>query len=106
MVSWNTLLYMDKLVKLNPSRYRKCFEKKGRRKAYCIAIAENKHNSLEIYDNKSKWYLYRRKKGIHIVGMAVSYESALLLVADIVSDVANRKDRVDTRAIREYFSQF
>ena len=105
MTTWNSRLYMDKVVQKHPHRYQGRFEKPGKKRGFCIALSDQPENSLEIYSARTPWFWYQQEKGIHIVGMAVTYRGALRLVAQIVSDVQTASGGVSSRKIREYFKK-
>lgn len=104
MVVWNTRLYMDEKAKKRKSSFKKRFEKKTLRGAYCIALSQDENQGLEIYYSKTKWYQYHRKKGIHIVGMCKDYDSALELLQQMTLDILNAYGELSKEKIRQYFS--
>lgn len=104
MVVWNTKLYMDEKAKKSKASFKKRFEKKTVRGAYCIALSQDKNQGLEIYYSKTKWYQYYRKTGIHIVGICKDYDSALELLQKMVLDILNQYGELSKEKIREYFS--
>ncbi len=88
MLNWNSKLYMDEKVSRRPVRYRKILER-GRllRGVYCITLPSNPANSLDVYSSRELWFGYHRDRGVEIVGMAVSRESAWEQVERISRDV-------------------
>ncbi len=103
MVTWEPKLYMDAKVQKHPARYRGRFEKRGKKRGFCIALAAKPENSLEIYSARTPWYWYQQEQGIHIVGLAASYKGALRLLPQIIMDVQKESLEINTAAIREYF---
>lgn len=102
MIIWNEKLYMDEKVSKHPKRYQKRLEKKGMLPGFCICLSENEKNSLEIYSSRTKWYWYHHQKGIHIVGVASTYDNALDLISRIITDVNRVCGQVDTASIRNF----
>lgn len=105
MVIWNDKLYMDQKVQKHPRRYQKRFERKGHKRGFCVALSAKQENSLEIYSVRTPWYWYQQGKGIHIVGLAASYEGAVRLVSQIIVDVQKEADEISSAKIREYFNR-
>lgn len=103
MTTWSSKLYMDKIVQKHPHRYRRRFEKQGRQRGFCVALSDRPENSLEIYSARTPWFWYRQAQGIHIVGLAFTYRSALRLVTQIVMDVQRESREISSAGIREYF---
>lgn len=103
MTTWSSKLYMDKIVQKHPRRYRRRFEKQGKRRGFCVALSDRPENSLEIYSARTPWFWYRQAQGIHIVGLALTYRSALRLVTQIVMDVQQESHEISSAGIREYF---
>lgn len=103
MTTWSSKLYMDKTVQKHPHRYRKRFEEPGKRRGFCVALSEQAGRSLEIYSARTPWFWYQQTQGIHIVGLAVTYRSALRLVVQMISDVQKETDEISSAGIREYF---
>ncbi|MDO4166650.1 MAG: hypothetical protein Q4D32_04530 [Eubacteriales bacterium] len=104
MTTWSTKLYMDKTVQKHPHRYQKRFERKGKKRGFCVALSAQPENSLEIYSARTPWYWYQQARGIHIVGLSVSYQGAVQLVSQIVLDVQKETNTISSAKIREYFS--
>ena len=103
MTTWSSKLYMDKIVQKHPHRYRRRFEKQGKQRGFCVALSDRPENSLEIYSARTPWFWYRQAQGTHIVGLALTYRSALRLVAQIVMDVQRESKEISSAGIREYF---
>ncbi|MDE6853153.1 MAG: hypothetical protein K2J67_11840 [Lachnospiraceae bacterium] len=103
MTTWSSKLYMDKMVQKHPHRYRKRFEKQGNRQGFCVALSDKPENSLEIYSARTPWFWYQQAQGIYIVGLALTYRSALRLVVQIISDVQRETNEISSAGIREYF---
>lgn len=103
MIIWDSKLYMDAKVQKHPHRYQRRFEKRGRKRGFCIALAVKPENSLEIYSARTPWYWYQQEQGIHIVGLAATYKGALRLLSQIIRDIQKESDAINTAVIREYF---
>ena len=104
MIFWNEKLYTDKRVAKHLVRYKKRVAKKGIRQGFCIVLAANSQNSLEIYPSRTAWFQYQKEHGVHIVGLASSYNRAVRLVRQMVEDVYRQNGMVDSKLIREYFA--
>ncbi len=103
VTTWSSKLYMDKIVQKHPHRYRRRFEKQGKQRGFCVALSDKPENSLEIYSARTPWFWYQQAKGIHIVGLAFTYRSALRLVTQIIMDVQRESNEISSAGIREYF---
>lgn len=103
MICWDDKLYMDDKVEKNLAKYQKRIVNKSHLGCFCIAVADNPENSLEIYASRTPWFRYQISKGVRIVGVAVSYDRALDLLVKIIEDVRKDQGKVDTAAIRKFF---
>ena len=103
VITWDSKLYMDEKVQKHLHRYQQRFEKRGRKRGFCIALAVKPENSLEIYSARTPWYWYQQEQGIHIVGLAATYKGALHLLSQIIMDVQKESDEINSAVIREYF---
>lgn len=104
MIFWDERLYTDKKVAKHLSRYKRRVKKSGFRQGFCVVLGRNPENSLEVYASRTAWFRYQKEQGVHIVGLASSYNRAIRLVRQIVEDVYRKNGMVDSRKIREYFA--
>ncbi|MSS63287.1 hypothetical protein [Velocimicrobium porci] len=99
MVKWCDKLYMDDKIKKKPQKWRKRLEQeKLSYELYCIALASNHKNLLDIIDCNELLFRYYKKRDICVVGLAGSRESAILLVQNIIEDVYRETGGVNVRA--------
>lgn len=103
MICWDDKLYVDDKVRKNPVKYQKRIMDKNHHGCFCIAVADNPENSLEIYESRTPWFRFQLSKGVRIVGIAASYGSALNLLVKIIEDVQKDQGKVDTAAVRNFF---
>lgn len=103
MIKWYPDLYCDPETEKKEKRIRKRLEKKRVNfRVYCIAIASNEKNLLDIYCSNELLFRYYRTKEMKIVGLASSKESAIQIVAEIVDEVYQQTGKIDVRA---YFQE-
>lgn len=98
MIKWYPALYLDSVTKKNLRKIKRRMERrKINLRVYCIALASNEKNLLDIYSTNELLFQYYRQKDIKVIGLASSKESAIQLVADIVNDVYQQTGRLDVR---------
>lgn len=98
MIKWYPALYLDSVTKKNLRKIKRRMERrKINLRVYCIALASNEMNLLDIYSTNELLFQYYRQKDIKVIGLASSKESAIQLVADIVNDVYQQTGRLDVR---------
>lgn len=98
MIKWYPTLYLDSVTKKNLRKIKRRMERrKINLRVYCIALASNEKNLLDIYSTNELLFQYYRQKDIKVIGLASSKESAIQLVADIVNDVYQQTGRLDVR---------
>ena len=79
----------------------------GARKRGCVdalVLGRNPANSLEIYASRTLWFRYEKECGVQVVGLAASYDSAVELLQQMITDVYRDRGSVDSDAIRAYFT--
>lgn len=104
MIKWYPALYLDSVTKKNLRRIKRRMERrKINLRVYCIALASNEKNLLDIYSTNELLFQYYRQKDIKVIGLASSKESAIQLVADIVNDVYQQTGRLD---VRTFFKEY
>ncbi|HAU87973.1 MAG TPA: hypothetical protein DCW90_21600 [Lachnospiraceae bacterium] len=98
MIKWYPALYLDSVTKKNLRKIKRRMERrKINLSVYCIALASNEKNLLDIYSTNELLYRYYRHKDIKVIGLASNKENAIQLVADIVNDVYQQTGRLDVR---------
>ena len=103
-VIWNHRIYMDEKVSKKPEKYRRRIERgKIVPNCFCIALATNKQNTLDIYASGEFWFKYQAETGIEIVGLASDYAGVLELLKKIVSDIISEKGEFNSKTVSEYF---
>lgn len=103
MIDWYKDLYMDSEISKSPEMYMQIAE--GGRiditPVYCIAIASNEANLLDIISSNELYFKHYRRNTIHVIGLAASYRTALELASGILLDVYRKTGAFD---IRHYIS--
>ena len=103
-VVWNLKIYMDDKVLKKPVKYRRMIERgKVLPACYCIALAANRENTLDIYSSREFWFKYQAETGIEIVGLASDYAGVLELLKKMVSDIISEKGEFNSETVSEYF---
>ena len=98
MIKWYPALYLDSVTKKNLRKIKRRMERrKINLRVYCIALASNEKNLLDIYSTNELLFQYYRQKDIKVIGLASSKESAIQLVSDIVNYVYQQTGRLDVR---------
>ncbi|SFR91139.1 hypothetical protein [Anaeromicropila populeti] len=102
MIRWCQKLYLDFAAEKIEKKLRKRIERgKLNLFVYCITLAQNENNLFEIIRTDELLFHYYRKKDIYIIGLAVSRDSAVELVAEIIDEMYQS---TGTFHPREYFS--
>ncbi len=89
MIEWYPDLYMDSVVAKEPEMYKDMTEdgKVHMLPVYCISIASNRNNLLDIISSNELRYSYYKRNTMYVIGLAASYKEALVLVTDIIMNV-------------------
>lgn len=99
MVTYSDKLYLSESInekKLNKIK-RNIKQGRGRFDIYIISLSNNAHDQLDIFHNamfKQKIY---RKFDIRIVGLATSYDEALVVIQRILDDTMQETNTVDMK---------
>lgn len=103
-VVWNYKIYMDEKVSKKPIKYRRRIERgKVVPNCFCIALAANKKNTLDIYASGEFWFKYQAEAGIEIVGLAANRQGAIELLERIVSDIISEEGEFNSKTVSKYF---
>lgn len=73
---------------------------------YCIALATNENNLLDIYSTNDLLFPYYKRREITVVGLASSKESAVELVVTIINDVYHQTGKLDVRTFFQHEEMF
>ena len=104
MFDWSSRLYLDDKVKKNFSKYKKIVEQnKMVKHCYLLTLPFNDKNCMDIYSSRELWFQYYRKRQMTIIGVAATKDSAMDLVARIVTDVYEVYQDVGAQQVHEYF---
>lgn len=99
MVEWYKDLYVDaitrKCVKMLQSRIEK---EKIQYPVFCISLASNPANLLDIMNVNELLFPYYKKKRIFILGLASSRQQAKIMAAAIIQKVYHETGGFDVRA--------
>ncbi len=102
MIRWYSALYLDAKTKKKQKKIKRRMEKqKVNLGVYCVALASNENNLLDIYCTNELLFQYYRRRDMKVIGLASSKESAFRMVADIVNDVYQQTGRLDVRTFFE-----
>lgn len=89
---------MDETIKKRPVKWQKKLEQeKISYELYCIALASNQKNLLDIIKCNELLFQYYKQKEIYIVGLAKSRESAVLLVQDMIGNIYKETGNFDVK---------
>ncbi len=100
MIKWYKNLYMDSETSESPDVFRQIAES-GRlhiTPVYCIAIASNEANLLDIISSNELYFKHYKRKTLHVIGIAASYKTALSLASDILLEVYQKTGAFDIRS--------
>ena len=99
MIDWYANLYMDSETSKSPEMYKQIAEsgKLHITPVYCIAIASNEANLLDIISSNELYFKHYKRKTLHVIGIAASYKTALRLASDILLEVYKKTDTFDIR---------
>lgn len=101
MINWHKDLYVDDNLIIDKKKIMKRIEKnKITNGVFCITIASNENNLLDIINANELLFDYYKRKSNYIVALASSRKSAIDLVALIVTDVYKKTGGYD---VRRYF---
>lgn len=107
MIKWYPNLYLDPVTEKKQNKIKRRMERRQINfKVYCIALASNEKNLLDIYCSNELLFQYYREKEMKIIGLASSRESAVRLVANIVNDVYQQTGRLDVRTFFQEEEKF
>ena len=100
MIEWYHNLYMDSEVARSPEMYKQIAEsgKLHITPVYCIAIASNEANLLDIISSNELYFKYYKRNTLHVIGIAASYKTALGLTSDILLEVYQKTNTFDIRS--------
>ena len=95
---------MDEKVSLEPDKYINIAEsgKLHVPPVYCIMLANDGHNLMEIISCNEFIFDYYRKKDMFVLGLSSSYKNAVTIVTSIIMQVYNETGTCD---VRDYFSR-
>lgn len=101
MIKWSSKLYMDEKIEAEPDKWKERLEEsKFSYSLFCIALASNENNLLDIMNCNELWFRHYRKNDIYVVGLASDKDSAFKLVEQIVTDLYSETGEFK---VREYF---
>ncbi len=100
MIEWYKDLYMDSEAAKSPEMYRQIAEsgKIHITPVYCIAIASNEANLLDIISSNELYFKYYKRNTLYVIGIAASYKTALELASDILLEVYRKTNTFDIRS--------
>ena len=103
MLEWHRDMYMDEVVEEQPERYKQIVEddKICIPTVYCITLASNPDNLLDIVSCNELMFAHYRRNNIPVVGLAASYKNAVGLVTGIILDVYKA---LGSYNVRSYFA--
>ena len=104
MIEWYEDLYLDGITKKNVQSIKKQIEKKKLKYPYfCVTIATNENNLLDIMNVNELLFPYYANKDIFIVGLASTRKQAKYIAIAIVDKIYKETGGFD---VRKYFSSY
>lgn len=101
MVEWYKDLYLDGITKGQVERLKFYIEKeKVQFPVFCITLASNHENLLDIMNVNELLFPYYKKKQILILGLASSRQQAKIMAAGMIDKVYQQTGGFD---VRNYF---
>ena len=101
MVEWYKDLYLDGITKGQVERLKSYIEKeKLQYPIFCITLASNPNNLLDIMNVNELLFPYYKRKQILILGLASSRQQAKIMVAGMIEKVYRETGDFD---VRSYF---
>lgn len=98
MIKWYPNLYLDPVTKKYEGKIKRRMQKKKRTRCiYCIALATNGNDLLDILYTDELLFHYYNNKEIYIIGLATTKASALDLTVQIVEDLYKKTGGFDAR---------
>ena len=101
MITWDENVKMDPEMgsNLKTIKRRLRWHKKTSCATYCLALATNKDNLLDIYNMGELLFKYYQNSDvdIHIVGLAHNKDAAIDLAGEIVSGIYSETGGFDVR---------
>lgn len=102
MITWDKNMRCgEKVVHSRKKLIRRITRRKPVINIYCIAIASNARNLLDIYNANELMLPYYKKTRLHMVGLARGRDEALQLAADMITEIYLETDSFN---VRDYFS--
>lgn len=103
MIKWYHTLYVDEKLEKNLDKIiEKLENEKLTFRVFCIALASNSQNMLDIIDANELLFKHYKRNEICILGLARTRENAISLVVKIIEEVYKKTNDVK---IREYFKE-
>lgn len=101
MIKWSGKLYMDEKIEKEPDKWKKRLEEnKLSYSLFCVALASNEKNLLDIINCNELWFQHYRRNDIYIVGLALDKGNAVKLVENIIQDIYSETGAFQ---VRDYF---
>jgi len=88
MIRWHENLYMDSEVAKEPEKYMSEVDNDKIHifQVYCVTVASNKKNLLDIIGSNELMFKHYRRNCIDVIGLAHSYKEAVTIVRAIVTE--------------------
>lgn len=99
MIEWHKDIYVDDIVAEDIERYKQLVadDRVCIPALYCILPASNENNLLDIMSCNEMLFAHYKRNKLRIIGIAVSYKNAVVLVQRIVMDTYNVTGGFDVR---------
>lgn len=103
MIKWYHALYADERLEKNLNKIMDKLEnEKLTFQVFCIALASNPQNMLDIIDANELLFKHYKRNEIFILGLARTRAGAVSLVVKMVEEIYKKTNDVK---IREYFKE-
>lgn len=103
MIKWYHALYVDEKLKKSLDKIIDRLEnEKLTFQVFCIALASNPQNMLDIIDANELLFKHYKQNEIYVLGLARTRTGAVTLVTKIIEEIYKKTNDVK---IREYFKE-
>ena len=103
MIKWYRTLYVDERLEKNLDKIIAKIESEQLTfQVFCIALASNSQNMLDIIDANELLFKHYKRNEICILGLARTRKNAISLVVKIVEEIYKKTNDIK---IRDYFKK-
>lgn len=103
MIKWYHTLYTDERLEKNLNRIvKKIEQEKVTFRIYCITLASNPENMLDIIDANELLFKHYKRNEICVLGLARTRNGAVELVVKMIEEIYKKTNDVK---VRKYFKR-